>query len=59
MFESAHAQGFRGERKDYAEKLNKLMDKADPAPTVENELGNMLEDGGAAAAGPLLPPSRD
>jgi len=38
-------QNFLGERKDDAEKLNTI--------------GNMLEDGGAAAAGPLLPPSRD
>ena len=50
-------QGFAGERKDDGEKLNTLEAVADPALTLENELGNMLEDGGAAAAGPVLPPS--
>ena len=49
-----------GERKkDDNQKMGRLEAEAGPAAILEDELGNMLEleDGGAAAAGPVLPPS--
>ena len=57
MCRQVNLRGFVEQRNDDNQKLDQLEAADEPAPILEDELGNMLEDGGAAAAGPARPPS--